>query len=68
MQGWTGTSYFPHWMEISVTMSIVTVGFIAFAFAAKYLPLFKHEHPAPAVHTVPEHAFVEDLEMVSQGN
>jgi Ni/Fe-hydrogenase subunit HybB-like protein len=43
MEAWAGVSYFPSWMEIAVTMAIVTLGFMVFSLAAKYLPLFKHE-------------------------
>ncbi len=39
-EAWTGRTYFPSWVEIAVTLSIVTVGFIAFAWAARHLPVF----------------------------
>jgi hypothetical protein len=53
-------------MEISVTLSIVAVGFIIFGLAAKHLPLFKHEqHERPRV---PEAEWIEDLRSVSQPN
>jgi Ni/Fe-hydrogenase subunit HybB-like protein len=66
MEGWAGVSYFPSWMEISVTLSIVAVGFIIFGLAAKYLPLFKHEqHEHPGM---PEAEWIEDLRSVSQPN
>jgi Ni/Fe-hydrogenase subunit HybB-like protein len=32
--------YMPSWMELAITMSIVTVGLIAFRYAAEYLPVF----------------------------
>jgi Ni/Fe-hydrogenase subunit HybB-like protein len=38
-----GVSYFPSWMEIAVTMMIVTVGFGVFAWAAKNLAVFPKE-------------------------
>ncbi len=44
MESWAGVSYFPSWMEIAVTVCIVTIGFIVFSLAARYLPLFEHEH------------------------
>jgi Ni/Fe-hydrogenase subunit HybB-like protein len=66
MERWAGVSYFPSWMEIAVTISIVAIGFIAFSLAARYLPVFKHEAP---VHTdVLSKMFIEDLELVSQQN
>jgi Ni/Fe-hydrogenase subunit HybB-like protein len=66
MEGWAGQSYFPSVMEILVTLSIVVAGFIACAYAAKYLPLFKHEKPAQR--HAPEHVWIEDLRSVSQPN
>ncbi|MGC9093608.1 MAG: NrfD/PsrC family molybdoenzyme membrane anchor subunit [Bacteroidota bacterium] len=38
-----GVSYFPSWMEISITFMIVALGFAAFELAAKYLPVFPEE-------------------------
>ncbi|MBI5215494.1 MAG: Ni/Fe-hydrogenase cytochrome b subunit [Ignavibacteriae bacterium] len=64
MEAWAGVSYFPNWMEISVTLSIVVLGFIVFSLAAKYLPIFKHEQPK--LHEVALHPLVEDLLSVSQ--
>jgi len=43
-----GANYFPSWTEISVTMMIVAIGFGAFAFAAKHLPVFPEEAHAKA--------------------
>jgi Ni/Fe-hydrogenase subunit HybB-like protein len=38
-----GADYFPTWMEIAVTMSVVAVGFFLFRLAVKNLPIFgKH--------------------------
>jgi len=36
----SGVHYFPSWMEIAVTMSIVVVGLNLFRLAARYLPVF----------------------------
>jgi Ni/Fe-hydrogenase subunit HybB-like protein len=74
MEGWAGVSYFPSWMEISITMMIVTTGFIVFSLAAKHLPLFSHHddggHAAPeaAGNAAPAGSddFGEDLRLVSQ--
>jgi Ni/Fe-hydrogenase subunit HybB-like protein len=66
MEGWAGKSYFPSWMEISVTLSIVVAGFIFFSLAAKYLPLFKHEEKEPV--KIPVREWEEDLRTVSQLN
>ncbi len=35
-----GANYFPSWMEISITLMIVAIGFGAFAWAAKNLAVF----------------------------
>ena len=40
---YTGRIYFPSWMEITVTVTLVTIGVIAFGLAAKYLPVFPEE-------------------------
>jgi len=61
MEAWAGVAYFPSWMEITVTVAIVTAGFVIFSLAARYLPLFTHDkHPLPA-----PHSFDEELRMVS---
>ncbi|MEW6079799.1 MAG: sulfate respiration complex protein HmcC [Thermodesulfobacteriota bacterium] len=36
--------YFPHWMEISLSVFIVTVGIVAFRFIVTRMPIF-YEHP-----------------------
>lgn len=43
MEGWSGTMYVPSWTEFMITAMIVTTGFIAFYFIAKYFPVFTHE-------------------------
>jgi Ni/Fe-hydrogenase subunit HybB-like protein len=64
MEAWAGKSYFPSWMEIAVTLSIVVAGFVLFGLAAKYLPLFTHEQSQE--HHVPTREWIEDLRTVSQ--
>ena len=44
MWQWSGVRYFPSWMEAAVTLSLITLGVMAFALAAKYLPVFPEEH------------------------
>ncbi|MBI3585941.1 MAG: Ni/Fe-hydrogenase cytochrome b subunit [Ignavibacteriales bacterium] len=66
MEGWAGVSYFPTWMEITVTLSIVVGGFVIFSLAAKYLSLFKHEEHEKSSQPINE--WIEDLRTVSQGN
>lgn len=40
MIGSSGYNYFPSWMEISITMLIIAVGFGIFSLAARYLPIY----------------------------
>lgn len=61
-----GVSYFPSWMEISVTMAIVTAGFVVFSLAARYLPLFAHEAVEQPGTLPAQEAWAEDLNLVSQ--
>lgn len=35
-------SYFPNWMEFAVTLALLTGGVVAFALAAKHLPVFEN--------------------------
>jgi Ni/Fe-hydrogenase subunit HybB-like protein len=62
MEGWAGVTYIPSWMEMAVTVGIVTLGFVAFAMAVKYLPVFKHD-----AHDEERHLdLVSDLRAVSR--
>ena len=49
IERYAGTTYFPHWMEISVTLMVVALGFAAFRLAVKYLPVFPEKH-VPVLH------------------
>ena len=40
--------YFPKWTEVSVTLSLVGVGFLFFALAVRYFNVFELHHPRPA--------------------
>jgi len=54
--------YFPSWMELSITAMIVSVGFVAFGLAVKYLPVFpKEELEAESRLPVPLLPFVDAL-------
>ncbi len=66
MEGYAGKHYFPSWMEFSVTAAIVAGGFVAFALAAKYLPVFEHEEHEPVKAKPLAEEWVEDLSLVSQ--
>jgi Ni/Fe-hydrogenase subunit HybB-like protein len=45
---YTGNIYLPSWMEITVSVTLVTLGVLAFGLAAKYLPVFPKEESHPA--------------------
>jgi Ni/Fe-hydrogenase subunit HybB-like protein len=36
--------YFPHWMEIAISIFVVTVGVVIFKFIVTRMPIF-YEHP-----------------------
>lgn len=36
--------YVPHWMEVSITLFVVTIGILVFRFIVTRMPIF-HEHP-----------------------
>ena len=36
--------YFPSWMEIAISLYIVTLGFLIFRFISTHMPIF-YEHP-----------------------
>jgi len=44
LEGWVGHPYIPKWTEVSVTVFIVAIGFVAFGLAVKYLPVFESGH------------------------
>ena len=47
---YTGNVYAPSWTEFVVSFTLVSLGVIVFALAAKYLPVFSDEH-SPAAGT-----------------
>jgi Ni/Fe-hydrogenase subunit HybB-like protein len=69
LEAWAGRAYFPSWIEIAVTLSIVTVGFIAFAKAVRYLPVFDHADPgSEQVGEVTTRKWAEQLSLASRGD
>jgi len=40
---YTGNIYAPSWMEVVVTLTLISIGVMAFGLAAKYLPVFPEE-------------------------
>lgn len=55
MEASAGMSYFPSWMEISITLAIVATGFFLFSLAAKYLPIFEHPQESAIAETREPH-------------
>jgi Ni/Fe-hydrogenase subunit HybB-like protein len=47
MEAGSGTTYFPKWTEVMVTLAIIALGFAIFRFAAKSFPVFPEESPRP---------------------
>ncbi len=39
-----GTGYTPHWMEIGITLFVITVGLVIYRFVVTRMPIF-YEHP-----------------------
>jgi len=54
VERYSGSGYFPSWMEISITLMVVAIGFAAFRLAIKHLPVFTsasgHAQEEPARH------------------
>ena len=48
----SGTHYVPSWMEVTVSVGLVAMGFAAFALAVRYLPVFP-PHAAKPAHQPP---------------
>jgi len=70
LQASAATRYAPSWMELSITLAIVTAGFIAFSLAAKHLPVFEHETAAQEELQLKAatEAWIQDLTLVSEHN
>jgi Ni/Fe-hydrogenase subunit HybB-like protein len=43
MEGAAGVRYLPSWMEVTVSVGLVAVGFAAFTLAVKFLPIFPEQ-------------------------
>ena len=62
-----GTTYYPSFMEVSITLMIVAIGFAAYRLIAKHFPIFEEVTPLPAsarrrvkVTVKPKAAFLEN--------
>jgi Ni/Fe-hydrogenase subunit HybB-like protein len=53
MEAAAGQHYVPKWTEITVTLAIIGFGFLVFAVAVRYLPIFSRELEYQAI-TEPE--------------
>ncbi len=50
----SGTRYVPSWMEMTISLGLVAMGFAAFVLAARFLPIFpRHRGAATAVEEEP---------------
>ncbi|HUK64628.1 MAG TPA: NrfD/PsrC family molybdoenzyme membrane anchor subunit, partial [Dongiaceae bacterium] len=45
----SGTHYFPSWMELTVSVGLVAIGFAVFALAVRYLPIFPEHRSESSV-------------------
>jgi Ni/Fe-hydrogenase subunit HybB-like protein len=62
METATGQHYFPKWTEIAVTFAIVGFGFLVFALAVRYLPIFSHlEEPVATQASQPARTELPEL-------
>jgi Ni/Fe-hydrogenase subunit HybB-like protein len=52
----SGTHYFPKWTEVSVTLSLVGIGFLFFALAVRYFDVFESYSPGAEARRQPERA------------
>jgi len=52
----SGYAYFPSWMEIAVTLSVVVVGLTVFRFAVRFLPVYHDAAERPANEGTPQSA------------
>lgn len=50
----SGTRYVPSWMELTVSVGLVAIGFALFALAVRYLPIFPEHGRSPHAAAHPE--------------
>ncbi len=50
----SGAHYVPKWSELSVTLSLVALGFAVFRYIAQHFPIFEERRPQPTAHTPAE--------------
>jgi Ni/Fe-hydrogenase subunit HybB-like protein len=54
LEAGSGTHYFPKWSEVSITLSIIAVGFATFRAIAGYFPIFEPHSVEMLASRVPE--------------
>jgi Ni/Fe-hydrogenase subunit HybB-like protein len=56
LEAGSGTHYIPKWSEVSITLSLVAVGFAIFRVIGQYFPVFEAHpaEPAPAMREAKE--------------
>jgi Ni/Fe-hydrogenase subunit HybB-like protein len=56
LEAGSGTHYIPKWSEVSITLSLVAVGFAIFRVIGQYFPVFEAHsaEPAPATRETKE--------------
>ncbi|HHE38580.1 MAG TPA: hypothetical protein ENL20_08420 [Candidatus Cloacimonetes bacterium] len=47
MESYAHANYFPSWMEISVTLMLIAIGFAVFRLVVKNFPIFTPEETEP---------------------
>ncbi len=61
----SGSNYFPRWTEISITLAIIASGFLVFALAVKYLPIFPNGRAYAQAHAVEQAASTSSVPELS---
>lgn len=56
LEATSGTHYIPKWTEITITVTMVAVGFAVFRLAAQFLPVFEEHHDEEEQAEVPVHS------------
>jgi hypothetical protein len=51
MERWPERTYIPSWQEISITLGLAALGFVAFSLAVKYFKVFGEE-PHTSEHAI----------------
>jgi len=64
LERYSGVNYFPSWMEISVTLMVIAIGFATFRLAVKYLPIFEHPDEPAAPKDAPQYDVVSFHEVL----